>query len=654
MFKILRLFTLIYISLLTYQLNAEEVPHPLKPLNLEYDVLHYDADVYLLKDINRRVTGVNRISVLRNDAAAISNFYFHLRDLEIDSVFCNGSKIEVSTHGAYEDADYCHYFSFPDQVDTTLIEVFYHGVMNSTPVYEWGGVHEHDKTLYSIGVGFGNSWVSCGSHWLPCLDHPGDKVTTDIKFHVNVGYSVASNGMLTVHNLDNGTDIYQWKSDNPISTYMMNFALSKFTVGEVNGWKKPIVYYTPEVLAERADYAFKNLPMVLDAFEHFFGDYPFEKVGYVLTKKGSMEHQTMISLASSIITDIKKNQDSLNSTIAHELAHQWFGGTVTPEDFKDAWLNESFATYSEALYNEYLFGRDEYTTVLREKRERYFNAVVKREGVLSLYDFDRTPPSSNYPETIYQKGALVVANLREYVGEENFFKAIRNYLKKNAYSNVNTAALIQELKVVSEKDIDKFFNEWIFGKGWPEFDVKVFAARNDQGVYDQSASYISFKQVQAKSFGGYSFVPVPVTYYDETGNSIDTVYYINSIDQKFELPLMPGLDSIAIDNGTIVPLMKINNLELEGITSVEELPESTLGVFPNPATDVLNVQILNITGNAEVSLSDLQGRVLLTKEILLDGNTEIKLDLNEISSGTYLLEINNASESLFKTVQILR
>ncbi len=654
MFKILRLFTLLYIFFSYSNLEAQEIPHPLRPLSLSYDVLHYDADVFLLNNINRRSSGVNHISVLRSDAASVSNFYFHLRDLEIDSVFCNDIKVEVSTHGEYEDADYCHFFPFPDQVDTTIVSVYYHGVMTNTPGYNWGGVQLQDQTLYNLGVGFSNSWVSCASHWLPCIDHPGDKATTDIRFHVNTGYSVASNGELTLHNLDNGTDIYEWKSKHQIATYMMNFALSKFVRGEIEGWKKPIVYYTQEIFADRFEYALAKLPLVLDAFEHYWGDYPFDKVGYVTTSKGAMEHQTMISFPTSIIAQIKNNNDTLNSTIAHELSHQWFGGLVTPEDFKEAWLNESFATYSEALYKEYIFDRATYANVLREKRTKYFDDIAPSEGVFSLYDFERKAPSSNYPQTIYQKGALVLANLREFVSEEIFFQAMQNYLEKNAYSSVNTASLIEEFKALTEKDIDTFFAEWIYGKGWPEFDIKIIAARNEQGVYDQSSSFISFKQVQPKSYGGYTFVPVPVTYFDEEGNQIDTVYYVTDVDQKFDLPIMPSLDSISIDNGNIVPLMKINTLELEGITSVEELPESDLSIYPNPVSDVLHVNIRNLTGVAEISISDLQGRVIVSEEVILDGNSDIKLDLNNIPSGTYFLEINNASESLFKTVKIIR
>lgn len=653
MFKFLRVFTLLLALLSFCSVKAEQAPHPLKPLNISYDVLHYDADIYLLNNVNRRSSGVSRISVLRSDAATISNFYFHLRGLEVDSVFCNDDKVAIQIHGEETDADFCYFFPFTGQKDTTVVTVYFHGVMSSTTGYGWGGVHEQDKVLYSLGVGIQNSAVSCGSHWIPCMDHPADKATTDIKFHVNPGYSVASNGLLTLHNLDNGTDVYQWKSDNKIATYMMNFALADFVKGEVKGWKKPIVYYTTPIFEERAAYAFKKLPLMLEAFEHYWGEYPFEKVGYVTTTKGSMEHQTMISLATSIVSQAKNKNDSLNSTIAHELSHQWFGGLVTPIDFRDAWLNEAFATYSEAVYKEYIFGRESYANVLRQKRDEYFTQTVPSDGAQPLYDFDREKVS-NYPFTIYKKGALVVANLREFVGEEIFFKAIQNYLEKNAYSNVTTNMLIEEFKALTDKDIDRFFDEWVFGKGWPEFDIKVFAARNAQGKYDQSSSYISFKQVQAKSFGGYSFVPVPVRYFDESGNAIDTVYYVNSIDQKFELPEMPGLDSIAIDKGNIVPMMRIYNIELEGITSVEELPESKLSIYPNPASEELHISVENLTGQAEVSLTDLQGRVLISQEIILDGKSEVKLNLNSISSGTYFIEINNASESLFNTVQIIR
>jgi hypothetical protein len=117
MFKFLRVFTLIFALLSFCGVKAEQAPHPLKPLNISYDVLHYDADIYLLNNVNRRSSGVSRISVLRSDAATISNFYFHLRGLEVDSVFCNDDKVDIQIHGEETDADFCYFFPFTGQKD---------------------------------------------------------------------------------------------------------------------------------------------------------------------------------------------------------------------------------------------------------------------------------------------------------------------------------------------------------------------------------------------------------------------------------------------------------------------------------------------------------------------------------------------------------
>ncbi|MCE5304583.1 hypothetical protein LLG34_02610, partial [bacterium] len=349
--KISILFLTLFFLFSSMQLSAE-ISLPLHYIQQDFDVISYDAFINWTSISKKEIVASNSIKVYWKNFTDSSKFYFHLRDLAIDSILFNKQKINALAIGTPDSAAY-HYEIIPLNTktgDTSFITIYYHGVMTDEGGnYKWGGVHFQDNILYSLGVGFSNNYVSTTQHWLACYDHPSDKATFHCQYKVPAGYFVASNGEYTIHNLDDGTDIYEYSHDYPVATSLLTFNVGKFVENKREDSIAPIYVYSQAKDTVASNFAFKFVPNMLSYFSYLFGNYPFEKVGYVITSLGSMESQTMINFSRVELLQVYNNKDTSNPVAAHELSHQWFGDAITPWDFRDVWLNESFATYCEAL-----------------------------------------------------------------------------------------------------------------------------------------------------------------------------------------------------------------------------------------------------------------------------------------------------------------
>jgi aminopeptidase N len=245
--------------------------------------------------------------------------------------------------------------------------MYYHGTMTSEGgSNDWGGVHYSNGILYAMGVGFFNDYVSCTRHWMPSFDLPSDKALYTGTFIVPDSLMAISNGKLLskVDTLGNMRK-YTWTlGEDVAATYLLTFAIGKFAEVEIPSEGKPpvkVYMYDNQTAIDAGNIAFKLVPEMIKAFEKFFSyDYPFETMGYYGASKGAMEHQTLVTMSQSQINGVGKTNDTMYTTAAHELGHQWFDDLVTPYDFRDAWLNEGFATFTEYVWIESKLGKEKY------------------------------------------------------------------------------------------------------------------------------------------------------------------------------------------------------------------------------------------------------------------------------------------------------
>jgi aminopeptidase N len=617
--------------------KSNEISSPTNHIPQPFDVLSYDAFVDLSSFPSTYVEGKCVMAIKWNENPKDKKVFFHLRDLTVDSVFYGDLKVEnLETIGEPKDTTYHHEFKvlFSKSNNPIPVTIYYHGNMTvelNNQSMKWGGVQYRDNILFAMGVGFYNNYVSSTQHWLPCYDLPSDKAKFKCKFIVPAGKFVASNGLLTnVENLDNGTDTYTWEHNNDCATYNFTFALGDYKEVNFGNGELPMTVYSLAQDTTNTKIVFKLLPRMVETYEKRFGKYPFDKVGYVLTPIGSMEHETMISFAYKLV---RFSTDTVNETGAHELAHMWFGDMVTPFDFRDAWLNESFATFCEAIWYEELFGFESYLDHLDFMRGFYITnqSGSKNEGVFPLYDFPRIPPSSNYPVTIYYKGGVIVSMLRYELGDSLFFASISKYLDSAKYGNATTEFLISVCEQVSGKELDWFFNQWIYSRGWLQLNVN----------FVPSGENYKLKLTQVQPFDTWEVfqnVPVEIGFIDSEGKTTYKMFNLTETEQVFDVELGFQCNRITINKGlTIRSLLEVKAITY---TAVEDIQYSKVDLYPNPTDSQIVVVFNSGDGIAEIKIYDSQGKEVMKSSLnTRKGSNQYIIDTNTLINGNYYIMI---------------
>lgn len=599
-----------------------------------FDVEHYDADITFPNPAAKTIVGRCRIAVRWTADTVVSTFPLNLRGLTIDSVarVSTGRMRTTAARVGSDNLDTMHYaIAINARVERNqrdTIDVYYSGTMtNEGGPSAWGGVHYQDSILYALGVGFANPNVSATQHWLPCYDHPSDKATFHARFTApNAEWLVASNGVASPTVIaPDGRATYEWTETHPSATYLLTFAVGRYITQTAPG-VVPHIFYMRRRDSASAAIAFSRVPHMTETYAQLYGPYPFAKVGYYASQLGSMEHQGMIAIALSEV----QRKDSANIVAAHELAHQWFGDCVTPLDFRYAWLSESFATFSESVWLEQLRGYAAYLTSVQSKARLYITQIAPREGWFALEDFPRASPSSNYPATIYQKGAVVLAMARAIAGDTAFFAALRSYVQRNAYGNATTATFREAIRPALGDRTDAFFSEWVTGKGWALLDV-------EHNITDKR---VHIRQVQpaTQAWPVFTTLPLNITYARSDGERntvIDTIMYC-AADGSWTVTC----DSlIGINTGTRSRVLA--SIVKSTVSSADEHHSSAqerYSVAPNPAADRVRIMRTSSQREARISIVSVDGRVVV-RDRIMSGATELSVSTAGFASGGYAIVI---------------
>ncbi len=430
----------------------------------QIDVLRYRA-VITFEPTARTIDGRAELDIRNASRSPMRTVALDLRDLTVRQVRQGGNALTF----AHEDNILTVTLAAPvESNDSVTVEVEYGG----TPTSEsgspsWGGCFWGDPS-FAMGVGFTAPYVSMTRHWLPSHDEPDDKAAFDLTYIVPQGYSAAGTGVLAGVRDEGAGTAWRWVETHPTATYLVTWAVGHYALVESSWNGIPMMFFVPKADSAKAVTWFQPLTGMLDAYSRMFGPYPFDKVGYCLTPIGSMEHQTMVSLAQSVFDGATKAE----MTVAHELAHQWWGDCVTARDFRHAWLSEGFAQYSETVYLEKSISRASYLSQTRANNTIYKNTVEPYEGTFALYDFPRAAPSSNYPMTIYYKGSSVLAMLRMVMGDSAFFDGLRRYRAAHEYGAATTADFQAAMEEASSINLPWFFDEWVYKPGYPNYQIQ--------------------------------------------------------------------------------------------------------------------------------------------------------------------------------------
>ncbi|MEP7213586.1 MAG: M1 family aminopeptidase [Acidobacteriota bacterium] len=332
-------------------------------------------------------------------------------------------------------------------------------------------------------------------YWFPSYDSPNDFRTTELTATVAKPFTVISNGKLvsTKENAD-GTRTFDWKMDQPYSNYLTSIVVGEYKEVVQNFEGTPVIGYAYPNETKEVAATVKNLPATIKFFSDITGvRYPYAKYSQTFVEDfgGGMENISATTQIEEMIHDERELLDTDSESLqSHELGHQWFGDYVTCRDWGQIWLNESFATYMQAMWDEKLKGHEEFLYAdIRDNHDQVLGSwnQGQRRPIVTKYYANKDAMFDNYA---YPGGGSVLHMLRKHLGDKLFFASLKHYLTANAHQPVSTEELRIAVEETSGQSMDWFFDEWLYRMGHPVFEITQ--------AYDDAAKKLTLdvKQTQ--------------------------------------------------------------------------------------------------------------------------------------------------------------
>ncbi len=443
-------------------------PHP---FSLETATLHYAEDRLVLADhlslefdldfAKASLEGVATHSLV--SVGALKRVTFDAIDLDVRKVEVDGKPVEFDNSSGQQ-----LHVLIPRGIKARTeftVRISY----RATP----------QRGLYFVGTE--QAWTQGqdidSRHYFPCLDTPAQKCSSEVKATFPKGMTSLSNGALLKDSVKGNRRTMHWRLDAPHAPYLVTLVVGQFEVLEQKSNETKVRTLFPPGRKEDALRCVKRTPQMLALFERLTGQpYPWGDYSQVFVREfifGGMENTSATTLTDSVLHDARAHADySAEFLIAHELAHQWFGDLLTCRDWPHGWLNEGFATYSEILWKEEGESLDEadhqrkadFDSYLSEVAERYARPIVARKFDAPIDLFDRH---------LYEKGALVLHELRRRLGDEDFFASIREYVAAHSGGSVETVDLARAIERTTGRNVDRFFDEYVHRAGHPKLKVSL-------------------------------------------------------------------------------------------------------------------------------------------------------------------------------------
>ncbi|MEG1555206.1 MAG: M1 family aminopeptidase [Bacteroidales bacterium] len=460
-------------------------------------VAHYNINLSILDFSNRTIEGYTNLSVV-SLIQNLSAIHLDLKSLTIDSILINRQSVPYSYQNERIEIPVSGYHLS----DTIPLTIYYHGTPSQDPY--WGGFYFSGETAYNLGVGFADIPHNYGRVWYPCIDMFTDKST--YTFHIrtaNGKKAICGGELIDSTLLEDHTTLWSWQLNQPIPTYLASVAVGEYQLYQdtchVQNGILPITLYAPSSHLQQVPGSFINLKKMIRNYENKFGPIGWERVGYVLVNfnNGAMEHATNIAYPASFVN----GNTTYQGLIAHELAHAWFGNLVTCERAEEMWINEGFARYAEALTDEILFPNEDpeldgYKANIRELHRKVLkNIAIDDHG---HYALNQVPLSVTYGSTSYDKGALVVHTLRNYLGDSLFFSGLTSMLHHYDYQNIGSEELFEYLSQITGTSLHSFYEGWVNQPGYLHFSID--SIQLDNCCTNQYSVYVRQRLYEANHF----------------------------------------------------------------------------------------------------------------------------------------------------------
>ena len=433
-----------------------------------FDIKHTLVELDITDFVGKTIEGSATLTVeaLQDGMNALP---LDLRSLVVSSVEVDGSTSSFTQTGDLLMVDLPATWNTGDE---GTVQVFYAGSPATDPT--WGGFYWSGAYAYNMGVAFDLAPHSFGRAWFPAFDNFVERCTFEFRIVTEDDKRAACNGELqgsTV--LTDSTTEWHWLMNESLPAYLVSVAVAPYTTLEwthsaVSGDVPVMLQGVPGDTANMRSH-FVHLNKAIDRFEWGYGPHQFSRVGFTMVPffGGAMEHATTIHYPRFAIAGGGLDFETL---MAHELAHHWWGDLITCRTAEDMWLNEGWASWSERFFLEGVYGRDAYLDAIDENHLDVIHYTHTRDGGIHRA-ISGVPHEYTYGSTVYDKGADVVHSLRGYMGDTDFFNCISSFLSDRAFSDVSSVDLMGHLSTCSGKDMQPFFDAWVFAGGWAGFTV---------------------------------------------------------------------------------------------------------------------------------------------------------------------------------------
>ncbi|HVU57396.1 MAG TPA: M1 family metallopeptidase [Puia sp.] len=427
-----------------------------------------------VNDHNDSITGRAVIDVLFKTQA--SGFQLDLKNIDSQG---KGMRVIMIMSQAGSKLPFIHekdHLTISDKVDKGARRtyfIYYEGIPADGLIIS--------KNKYGHRGFFGDNWPNRAHNWLPCVDDPSDKATVSFTVKAPDHYTVVANGELMYeHPMPDSMRSTRWEESVPLSPKIMMVGIADFAVdhpGDAEG--VPVYNYVYPEDKEAGFRSYANALRILPFYIHHIGAYPFEKCGNVQSKTrfGGLENASAICYFENSV-----NSPGVESLMAHEIAHQWFGDAVTEIQWRHLWLSEGFATYMTHCYLESQYGADTLKAGLR--KDRATAIAFEKKRMTPVVD---SSVHSDYMELLnpnsYQKGGWVLHMLRRKIGDSLFWKAISTYYTTYRNGNASTEDLEKIVEKVSGQDLHTFFHQWLYTPGHPSVQLEWYYDGANDALY---------------------------------------------------------------------------------------------------------------------------------------------------------------------------
>lgn len=447
--------------------------------------LHYDVSL----TFNEQLTEINARTNIQLEilAANLTTIDLDFGGMTVDSVLTSGAATQFERTAERLNVKLPRGATRGDKL---TLAISYHGRPKDGLIFAKDRDGKQSAT--------GDNWPNRVHHWIPSLDHPSAKATVSFTVTAPQRYQVIANGKFITLTGNAGTSQWKFQETKAIPPYCMIVTVNEGAI--INSPVKTITNLLFNVPQRDRDYAVKGFSSAVPALAFFsetVAPYPYEKLALIVaaTRFGGMENSSAIVFTNTLF-DPRANETMsarfdiptrIENLVAHEIAHQWFGDSVTEATWADLWLSEGFATYFAGLFIEKYEGDAAFRDYMRDAAEQYFK--YQKRNNTPIHDRMTENLMSLLNPNNYEKGAWVLHMLRRQLGDEAFFKGLRNYYNDHASANATTEDLRKALEKSSGKDLKEFFARWIYGADHPRYELTWASSAN-------SVTTLTLKQVQ--------------------------------------------------------------------------------------------------------------------------------------------------------------